>query len=105
MWLHAQQKQAHKILDLYWYLLCIAAGSGHNSLTRQWKKSQNHDDLVNEIKPILDDAIDQPEALTPQYATSLFTQVINLYAILAINMLGVYQLHLYSIYVLYVLKI
>ena len=30
---------------------------------------------MNEINPILDEAIDQPEPLTPRYATSLFTQV------------------------------
>jgi len=54
----------------------MATGNSEHPLAKQWKESQSYADLLKEINPILDEAIDQPEALTPLYATSLFTQVL-----------------------------
>ena len=44
-------------------------------LAKQWNESSLHNDLQQELDPILNQAIDQPEALAPRYATSLPTQV------------------------------
>ena len=59
------------------YCVLVAADTSQRHLVEQWKKSHNHVNLMNTIDPILDEAIDQPETLTPQYATSLLTQVRN----------------------------
>ena len=59
------------------HLSCVTVGGSQHPLVEKWKESQNQVDLLNEIKPILDEAIDQPEALTSPYTTSLFTQVCN----------------------------
>ena len=49
--------------------------TGIHPLAKQWKESSLHNDLQQELDPILNQAIDQPEALAPPYATSLPTQV------------------------------
>ena len=46
-----------------------------HSLAKQWRDGSLHDDIQKELDPILDQAIDLPEALAPRYATSLPTQV------------------------------
>ena len=56
-------------------MLFMTAGDSQHPLVKQWKDSTNHTDLLTEINPMLSKAINQPEALTSQYATSLFTQV------------------------------
>jgi len=57
------------------YLVTGEVTSVH-PLVKQWKGSSLHGDLQQELDPILDQAIDLPEALAPRYATSLPTQVL-----------------------------
>ena len=60
---------------LIWHHLVTGEVTSVHPLAKQWKESSLHEDLQQELHPILDQAIDQPEALAPRYATSLPTQV------------------------------
>ena len=57
---------------------CISihlAGDTGNSLANKWLASENHRLLNVELDPLLEKAIDQPDGVTPKYATNPLTQV------------------------------
>ena len=53
----------------------LAGDSGGNPLADKWLASENHQLLELELEPLLEKAIDQPDAIAPKYATNPLTQV------------------------------
>ena len=51
------------------------AGDTGNPLANKWLASENHRLLDVELDPLLEKAIDQPDAIAPKYATNPLTQV------------------------------
>ena len=52
----------------------LAGDTGH-PLGNKWQDSEDYRILINELDPILDKAIDQPDGIAPKYATNPLTQV------------------------------
>jgi len=44
-------------------------------LGNKWQDSEDYRILTDELDPILDKAIDQPDGIAPRYATNPLTQV------------------------------
>ena len=59
---------------------CIStylAGDTGNPLANKWLASENCQLLDAELDPVLEKAIDQPDAITPKYATNPLVQVVT----------------------------
>ena len=54
---------------------CLAGDTG-NPLANKWLTSENCQLLDVELDPLLEKAIDQPDAITPKYATNPLVQVV-----------------------------
>ena len=58
--------------------ICLnLAGDSGNPLVNKWLASENCRLLNVELEPILEKAIDQPDAIAPKYATNPLTQVLT----------------------------
>ena len=56
------------------YIYIVAGDTGH-PLGNKWRDSEDYQILIDELNPILDNAIDQPDGITPKYATNSLIQV------------------------------
>lgn len=54
------------------------AGDTGNPLANKWLASENCHHLNTELDPLLEKAIDQPDAIAPRYATNPLVQVVNI---------------------------
>jgi len=52
----------------------LAGDTGH-PLGNKWQDSEDYQILINELDPLLDKAIEQPDGIAPKYATGPLTQV------------------------------
>ena len=69
--------------SMYFHVKCMddgcicthLAGDTGNPLANKWLASENRQLLDVELDPLLEKAIDQPDAIAPKYATNPLTQV------------------------------
>ena len=58
--------------------ICIhLAGDTGNTLANKWLASEDHRLLNVDLDPLLEKAIDQPDAIAPKYATNPLVQVVT----------------------------
>ena len=65
-----------KIMCMYDGCICTyLAGDTGNPLANKWLTSESCRLLIVKLNPLLEKAIDQPDAIAPKYATNPLTQV------------------------------